>query len=176
MPNLKPFRDINEHDVINLYKFISGTANKGTFVKILSGFNNEDSNVGITLDASAQTYTNTVSPRWTVKPSVDGCTSGDLPIGFLLYDVRETDENGERLYYHPRKAAEMQAVVSGQAVPILTRGMVLYSGVAGFVTPGNSVYSAANGELSVSGTSSHRVGYALGPKDARGWTLIKVDL
>jgi hypothetical protein len=174
--NIKPFRDVNEHDVINFYKHVSGTALKGQFVKIVSGFINEDSNVEFAVDASASTFVNTVSPRWAVKSSVNGCTSGDLPIGMTLYDVKETDENGERLYYNPRKQHEMQAVLSGQAVPILTRGLILYSGVAGFVSPGASLYSAANGELSVSGTASHKVGYALGPKDAKGWVLIKIDL
>ena len=36
MATLRPFRDYNEHDVINLFKF-SGTipANKGTLVKVI---------------------------------------------------------------------------------------------------------------------------------------------
>ena len=52
----------------------------------------------------------------------------DVPLGMLLYDVREDDENGEKLIFNPRKAAENDYVISGQAVPILTRGIVLYSG------------------------------------------------
>jgi hypothetical protein len=44
-------------------------------------------------------------------------------------DVRELDENGEKLVYNPRKAAEMNVVVSGQVVPVLTKGVVLYEGV-----------------------------------------------
>jgi hypothetical protein len=176
MPNLKPFRDIDEHDVLNLYKALSGTVAKGTFVKIVSGFVNEESNMDFIQDPVQATYGNTVSLRYGVKPYVNGCTSGDLPIGMTLYDVKETDENGDRLINNPRKQAELQCVVSGQAVPILTRGIVLYSGVAGFVTAGSSLYSSANGELSVSGTSTHVVGKALGPKDTKGFVLIRIDL
>jgi hypothetical protein len=178
MPTLKPFRDVNPHDVINFFKFESGTANKGTFVKIVSGFDNEDPNgqVAYANDITAQSYGNTVSMRYGVKPYVTATASGDTPIGMLLYDVRETDENGERLWYHPRKQAEMQCVISGQAVPILTKGMVLYSGISGVpgaVTAGQSVYTFGNGELCTSGATSARVGYTLGPKDAKGWTLIR---
>lgn len=179
MPNIKPFRDVDPHDVLNLFKFESGTANKGTFVKIVSGFDNEDvnGNVAYANDITASTYQNTVSMRYTVKPYVTACASGDTPIGMLLYDVREVDENGERLWYHPRKAAEMQCVISGQAVPILTKGMVLYSGISGVgngaVTAGQSIYTNAFGELCNSGSTTARVGFTLGPKDTKGWTLIK---
>ena len=34
-----------------------------------------------------------------------------------------TDENGEKLLYNPVKRAELQAVLSGQAVPVATRGI-----------------------------------------------------
>jgi hypothetical protein len=179
MPTLKPFRDIDPHDVINLFKFESGTANKGTFVKIVSGFDNEDPNgqVAYANDITAASYGNTVSMRYTVKPYVTATTSGDVPIGMLLYDVRETDENGERLWYHPRKQAEMQCVISGQAVPILTKGMVLYSGITGVgpaaVTAGQSLYTSMFGELSTTGSATNRVGFTLGPKDSKGWTLIR---
>ena len=45
--------------------------------------------------------------------------------------VRELDENGERLIHNPRKAAEMGVVVKGQAVPILTRGVLHVTGLNG---------------------------------------------
>lgn len=173
---IRPFRDVDEHDVINLYKTRSGTMTKGMLVKIVSGFVNDNSNWVLGADPTAQAYGNTVSPRWSVPFFVDTCNSGDKPIGMLLYDVKETDENGERLYYHPRKAAELQCVISGQAVPLATRGIFLYSGVAGFVTAGNKAYSSAFGEISVSGTSTHEVGVFLGPKDSNGHVLVKLDL
>ena len=45
------------------------------------------------------------------------------PLGILLRDVRAKDENGENLLYYPEKKEELQCVVSGEAVPIATRGL-----------------------------------------------------
>jgi hypothetical protein len=174
MPTLKPFRDYSEHEVINLFGFEGATANKGTFVKPLVGWTDEDELQF--LGAVGASYTNTVSERYGVKARVVATTSGDLPIGMLLYDVRETDENGEQYKFNPRKAAENNITISGQACPILKRGIVNYSGLAGTPSLGGSVYSAANGELSVTGTATHVVGRALGLKDSKGFVLIEVNL
>ena len=100
----------------------------------------------------------------------------------LLYDVREDDENGEKLIFNPRKAAENDYVISGQAVPILTRGIVLYSGAtlaADTVSPGDTVYAAAAGELAKDAdhvSKAPAVGKALGTKDANNHMLLKIEL
>lgn len=189
MPTIRPFRDINQHNVLNLYTFNpSGTypAVKGTFVKVLSGWNTEQ-NLTELGDVGAH-YGNVVSQRYGIAASVATCTSsGDSAIGMLLYDVRETDENGEKLVYHPDKAARMQAVVSGQAVPILQKGLVLYSGVngggkiqAGAVVPGAPAYLGTDGGINTSGSlvnaSVTRIGTFVGVPDANNWVLLKVDL
>ena len=36
MPNLLPFRDYDEHDVINLFAYDGTSVNKGTLVKVKS--------------------------------------------------------------------------------------------------------------------------------------------
>jgi hypothetical protein len=83
----------------------------------------------------------------------------------------------------------MQAVVSGQAVPVLTKGIVLYSGNltsggADSVTAGAKVYAdmLRQGDISSSSTESTggvaqtQVGHALGAVDEDGFILLKIDL
>lgn len=177
MPTLRPFRQYAENDVINLFAYQTGvnSVNKGTFVKIASGWTNSD-NLGY--DAlNGTVFQNTVSLRYSVKPRVTATTSGDAPLGMMLMDVREYDENGEWLLYHPRKAAEMQAVISGQAVPIVTRGIFLYSGISGTVAAGSNLCCGYNGELTtnVNAGTATVVGKCLGPKDGNGHVLIRID-
>jgi len=102
---------------------------------------------------------------------VQTCTSGDTPLGMLMYDVAEVDENGEKLVWHPRKAHEMQTALSGQAVPILTRGIVLVNGIDVFngetVAAGTPLYAGDNGAI-ITNTLAEKenlvkIGQALGP-------------
>jgi len=44
-------------------------------------------------------------------------------IGVTLKQTLEQDENGEKLLYNPVKKDELQAVLSGQACPVATRGI-----------------------------------------------------
>ncbi len=188
MPTLRPLRDIDQHDVLNYFAFNpTGTypATKGNFVKILSGWSTEQQLAELGNPGAA--FPNSVSQRYGIQPFVVTCTnSGDNAIGCMLYDVRETDENGERLIFKPDKAAKMQAVLSGQAVPIVTRGVVLYSGVNGGNTPvvgvtaGAAAYLASDGGISTTGALNNafvtRVGTFLGPADKNGWVLLKIIL
>ena len=181
MPALKPFRSYNEGDVLNGFFRFSGTipATAGTFVKVVSGFLADQ---GSTLlgDVGAD-YGNLVSDRWGVPAQVGACNaSGDVPIGVLLHDVREVDENGEKLVFNPRKAIENGWTISGQAVSILPKGYVLYSGVAGTPTAGAPAFLGTNGDCNTSGSVANaavtRVGTFLSPKDAAGWVLLKLDV
>lgn len=183
MPTLKPQRDVDSHDIINQFKFnLSGavtTASKGTFVKILSGLLS-DQNV-VMLGSPGASYTNTVSQRYGVQPSVVACdASGDAAIGMLLYDTREFDENGEKLIFNPDKAAQMQVSVSGQPTPIVTRGWFVYSGVQGSPIAGQPAYLHTDGGLVAVAAgltvTATRVGTFLGPKDANGFVYFKLNL
>jgi len=171
---IKPFRDYSEHDVINLFAFDQASGDKGVVVKVSTGWTNED-NLG-TAPVGNQ-YPNTVSNRWTVNARVTTAGSGDsAPLGILLYDVREYDENGELLIFHPRKAAEMQAVLSGQAVPILRRGLILYSGALGQPGVGSGVYIGGNGVLSATGQpNATKIGTFLGTGDSHGYVLTSLN-
>ena len=96
-----------------------------------------------------------------------------------LVAVRDLDENGEKLIYNPRKAAEMGVVVPGQSVPILTRGLIMVKSAHATWAPaaGGTVYAGLSGELTSSNANSVvAVGVALGAKDSNGYVLVKLEL
>ena len=176
---LRPFRDYDEHDVINLYTFSGALpVTKGHMVTITRGWlNTAEQNVRLG-DVGAA-YANTVSERYGVDAHVGLCSASTTPLGMMLYDTKETDENGEKLIFNPRKAVEMEVCVSGQAVPVLTRGILLYSGTQlASETPaaGTALYSDANGELSTGTAAGGQVGTALGAKDSNNHVLVRLNL
>lgn len=188
MPTLLPQRNYNDHDVYNVFKFNpTGTypVSKGTFVKIGSGLTLDQQT--IMLGSVGAAWNNTVSQRYGVQPFVATCTnSGDAAFGMLLYDVRETDENGERLIYHPDKQDKMQVSLSGLPVPVVTRGMFVFSGIEGSL-PTNAgftnAYLGINGGLTISGNASDaanglvtKVGKFIGPANSQGQVYLKLEL
>jgi hypothetical protein len=62
-----------------------------------------------------------------VNLKITGSTSGEIPLGLTLYQTAKNDENGEKLLYNPTKQTELQALLPGQAVPVLTKGIVTLS-------------------------------------------------
>lgn len=188
MPNIKPFRDIDEHDVRNGFYAWSGTipTTKGTLVKISSGYS-IDAELINDLGNAGAAYSNTVSQRagltTTVGP-VNG--SGDNVYGMLLYDVRELDENGLPLKWDAAKQARMQCTISGQSVVLVKRGLFLYSGVNGGanpvvgVTPGAFAYAGTDGGINVSGSVGNagvtKVGQFAGLPNKDGWVLLDLNI
>lgn len=197
--SLKPFRQHAETDVINLFslqdddgdivasyadlKADGAKMTKGILVSVKgNGWKNSDDPVGNAGIGNAGVgIANTVSLRYGVAAAVEPYKAGEEPLGITLWDVAEVDENGEKLVYNPRKAAEMQAVVSGQAVPVLTKGIILYSGLMSADAPaaGDPVYAhkTQGGQLNKAvQTDAPKVGIALGDIDEDGFQLIKIDL
>jgi hypothetical protein len=150
---LLPNRSINEKDVINNYSFDSNSGEAGTFVKVSAG--------NLTLDPVeygdfgpfANSLGNATSQYPFVPQKVSTAGTGDagLVLGMLLRDVREFDENGERLLYYPQKKFDLQCVLSGEAVPVATRGVVDINvrGLAGGVCPsvGQAAVVVAGGKV-----------------------------
>jgi len=183
MPTLRPFRDYNEKDVLNLYTF-SGTAfvdpvyqvtaYKGTFVQITGdGFRPDNEPIEMVGAYGNFTVNNFVAQRYGAAAKVatlQNPNGGVAPLGMTLFDMRELDENLIPLKYNPRKAAEMEAVISGQVVPIVRRGTFLYSGIrtSGGIAcvAGGSAYAGYNGEIATSGV--YKVGVFLGQTGAAG--------
>ena len=180
MPTLAPYRNYNDHDVIQNFTF-SGTlpVSKGTFVKVISGLMT-DQNL-VMLGSVGAAWANTVSQKYGIQPTIGACTSsGDNALGMLLYDVKIVDENDEVLLYHPEKAAQMQVSLSGQPTPVVTRGIFLYSGASGTPVAGGKAYLANNGLIQYLApdavATATRVGTFLGPKDSAGFAYIKINL
>ena len=148
---LRPFRDYDEHDVLNLFAFgddavALGTTDvvyAGSVVKIKTGWSNSDETQDMIGDVGAG-YDNTVSQRWGVTAEVEYCNGGaETRLGITLYDVREYDENQEALKFNPRKQDELQAVLTGQAVPVATKGRFLFA-TGAWVADGAAVTAGAS--------------------------------
>lgn len=131
---LYPFRQYSEHDVINLFAndtvdstpSTNGNGSAGVFVKVSAG--------NLDLDPITYATNDTVLGKTDYPflgaaqyPSVPltftAATAGSPVLGITLNQTLLTDENGEKLLYNPVKRAELQSVLSGQAVPVATRGI-----------------------------------------------------
>jgi hypothetical protein len=175
MPTLRPFRDYDEKDVINLFAYSGAVPlNKGTLVKIAVGFRNDLDTLEMLGSYGDFAVSNVVAQRYGALPKVVVADTGSNPVGMTLFDIRELDENNIPLKYNLRKAAEMEAVLSGQAVPVVTRGTFLYSGAVGSVTAGSDAYAGSAGQISATGT--FKVGKFLGPTGADGSCLVWLNI
>jgi hypothetical protein len=192
MALLKPFRQVSENDVVNLFAFDGSAATRGAIVKLETAAakawkgDNEFDNVSIN-----NSYPNTLSDRYSVTARVSMCGSGEVPFGMLMYDVAEYDENGEKLIWHPRKAHEMQVSLSGQAVPVLTRGIVLVNGIdttshnTVAVGAGVKVYAGGQTDATAGSIVTHSsapvalrksyLGFCVGAASANGDVLVKLE-
>lgn len=193
MPTLRPFRDYQEKDVINMFAY-SGTlpVNRGTLVKISTGFLVTDDSLEM-LGPVGATYNNTVSERYGTYAKIVWTSAGDAALGILLKDVKEYDENGLPLKFNPIHAAELDVVISGQTVPVVRRGMFLYSGevlASQSGLPHTKLYAGNSGQLTTgvtvgllpgvlpaaTGVTSPAVGYCLGAKDTNGCQLVFLNI
>lgn len=183
---IKEFQ-VNEYNVINMLSY-SGTlpATAGTAVTFVSssGWRVDDNDVSVVSWPGIATYGNTLSPRWNTGPQVRAAGSGDAILGILRYDVREVDENNLPLKFYPQKAAENNWIISGQTVPIITKGFVFYSGanVAGSITAGSVAYvsgaaGSEAGELAVgTNASTAKLGRVWGaPGATNKFFLLQVE-
>lgn len=147
-----PFRQYAEQDVINLYALAGadinaqldtkGNGDAGVFVKVHAG----DLDGG-PVEYNSSTYLGKTDypyvgrdyyPNNVLQIATAG--TGDAVLGMTLNQTAKADENGEKLIYYPQKALENQAVVSGQAVPVLSRGIVTLNGESAAGAFGNNAY------------------------------------
>ena len=133
---LLPFRQYDENDVINLFandvadakSTTNGNGSAGVFVSIKSGGGNFSKDPITYVDRTelGASYDHTKNQYPEVQLKVTAASVGALAgevIGVTLKQTVETDENGEKLLYNPVKKDELQAVLSGQACPVATRGI-----------------------------------------------------
>ena len=136
---LLPFRQYNEHDVVNMFALNSdavltnttddGSGSNGVFVKVSNGDFNQDVISYATDSYLGKTdYPFVAAEMYPSNPlTVTPAKSGELPLGITLNQTAKNDENGEKLLYNPTKAAELQAVLPGQSVPVATKGIFTLS-------------------------------------------------
>ena len=195
MPQLRPLRDYDEKDVLNLYTFsgqpwgVTGIVNKGTLVGLLpgGGWRNDQDPTNIigsygdfsVNNVQALRYGNTAAVTFYGTGVATGGYINESPLGLTLFDIRELDENTIPLKYNPRKAAELEACISGQAVPIVIRGTFLYSGLTGSFGAGAALYGSTSGTITAYNNVAAnltRVGTALGGTGVDGSALIRFSL
>jgi hypothetical protein len=190
MAELRPFRDYDEKDVINLYALdVSGITmtswatrvSHGTLVKLSSEGWKNDHEIEMLGTAGAHSISGVVHERYGVKAKVEVTAANtDAVLGMTLNHVAEVDENGEQLKFNPRKASELEACIAGQAVPIVTRGIFLIedatlASALGAASAGTSLAPAANGGIEVWNSGETLIGKTLGDP-AGNLVLIKLEL
>jgi hypothetical protein len=146
-----PYRDYSEHDVLNLFSLdtsaytianaksdaAAGEAfDSGVVVKVKTGelpgdMNNADSGLATSGDLRDYLGASPTSAHigYNAYPyngmTVEPADAGEVAVGITLRETLAYDENGEKLLYYKQKLDEAQAVLPGQTVPVLTRGLVL---------------------------------------------------
>jgi hypothetical protein len=192
MPNLLPFRDYSEHEVLNFFA-CTAIVNKGTLVKPKRSWKSVGATDKMTagpLDLGASApgalYPNTVTNNFELVGQVEPIVNyDDVPtaIGVLLKDVAEFNEYGEKYVFNPREAAEMDVIIKDiQAVPILTRGVILVNeidttnrgGGGGNPDIGDAAYVGGNGRIGTDGIVV--IGKFLSRLDENGYALVKISI
>jgi len=139
---LLPFRQYDENDVVNLFALKADSVNlksvgpnddginaDGVLVSVVSGTYGGDT---INFDdvnnqGFFATYSSPVGRnQYPANPlKVEAASSGNHnAIGVTLRSTLAIDENGESLLFNPVKKDELQAVLSGQTVPVLSKGII----------------------------------------------------
>ena len=138
---LLPFRQYSDHEVINLFSVNldglpqelkamapndDGINADGVLVEIDAGNMAENDVVSVTADGRFQgQFAPPVgqNPYPTVPLKVKPCETPANAMGMTLAQTLSHDENSENLLYNPVKKDELNAVLSGQACPLATRGI-----------------------------------------------------
>jgi hypothetical protein len=168
---LLPFRQYNEHFVVNMFALdtaklslgvvasnthaASGDHDAGLLVKVKG--NGADLGAGYGSDAELNAYMGTTSyPHvgFNENPEAFGKfepvdSNDDIVLGVTLNQTLAYDENGEKMLYYRQKALEHQAVLPGEAVPVLTKGIITVA--ANGVESGSAPTAGAQVGVSVNG-------------------------
>ena len=217
---LLPFRQYNEHFVVNMFALdtaklslgavaanthaTAGDHDAGILVKVKG--TGADLGAGYGGDASLKSYMGATSyPHvgFNENPEAFGkfepAGGTDVVLGVTLNQTLAYDENGEKMLYYRQKALEHQAVLPGEAVPVLTKGIITVAanGVISGSEPtaGAQVALGAGGKFrTATGTANTVVGtcLAVGDRDGQhdsnaadywatngstgGYYIIKLDL
>lgn len=196
-----PLGDYDSHDIVNFFsKDQTGVA--GELVKIVRS--NPSSSHGFSAASNGASFNRVTNLRYETSDKVKATAGGQYVdtkynvLGLTLNATLETDENGFPIRFNDRRKAELQCVVSGEAVPVLRRGIIgVYStAYTGTPTVGYAVvpYTGGNGLLhfvdpsntgqvgTIGQTSLYRenqvIGYCLSASGSEfgGYALISLEL
>lgn len=152
--NLLPFRQYAEAEVINFFA-LNGTGQNGLFVALETGQQSPADADGYTSTAVGANYTNVYAPRYENKRKVRLAAATDTKfnaVGVTLHTTAEYDNHGNKLVLMPHtRRDELGFVVSGETVPVLTRGIVTLGQGAyvGTPIPGYVGVLTGNGQIAV---------------------------
>lgn len=188
---LLPFRQYNEHFVINLFRLklegetianfkadnnSSGNHDAGLLVKVSdvnwaksepAGYDvaaAEKSVLDGYLGASKSNFPHVAANSYpAAQPMFEVADADDKPLGVTLRQTLAFDENGEKLLYYRQKLEDLYGVLPGEVVPVLTKGVITVaaSAVDGALT--GDVFVADGGQFK--GTGTNKVGTVLGVGD-----------
>jgi hypothetical protein len=159
---LLPFRQYDENDVINFYSLDAETGEAGSVVKVSSA-NLDNEPVQYVERGDSDSFLNTLGKGLSLYPEVpykvtkmESTGGNEKALGILLRDVRNKDENGENLLYYPQKKEELQCVVSGEAVPIATKGIFTINtrGLTNGVSPTVNQFAVPSLNGTITGVTS----------------------
>ena len=186
--NLKPYRDIDEHDVVvGLFALNTATGSKATPVVIQGSGTNTNAAIGVSANLAPARLVNVYSPRWAVAARVRQAVSGERPFGVTLYDTLEVNQWSYPLIYDKMRREELQATVSGQSTNILRKGIItvgpLPTGVVPDATTNRYAVVRTTGDWGTlsqpTGTSGAYnpaiFGEYLGPKDTDGYVIVSIN-
>jgi len=188
---LLPFRQYDENDVVNLFA-LNADSVAGGGLKAISP-NDDDINAdGVLVEVSngdmvlndvvdvsedsrfMASYNSPVGrnpyPTNPLKVATPAA-SGNKVLGVTLRQTLSVDENGESLLFNPVKKDELQAVLSGQTVPVLSKGIItVHENAVESSSPvavGSELAASQNGKFALKGASDASVGICIGT-GARG--------
>ena len=195
---LLPFRDYDEHEVVNLFKsagnlddFIDlSSATKrstkqgdaGVFVKVSAGSLSDESDAWDPIDVKSNPTSllgktdyppvgRNTYPQASL--SVEPVSSASDPcLGVTLRQTVVRDELGENLLYNPIKKDELYGVLPGEAVPVLSRGLITLTddAIAAGTAVGDRLVPHFNGRASgVAGGSVAATDNVIGTVIASGY-------
>lgn len=185
MPNtyLKPFNQVDSFNELNFNCPLSGqTVYRGCVVRFAaSGINLQNNNNIVNWTPAGNLAYGSYMPFYgaptggTFIPARSGETL--YAVGVTVYDQLTYDEYQTYLPYNNYRAEQIRAVITGQSMPIIQQGIVLYSGVdnpsAASAWSGVQVSDTVAGGIKIVGPAvTPRIGKCLGPVDANGYVPV----
>lgn len=190
--NLLPLRDYDEHDVINFCSLQEPVANMGSLVQWQGSGINVDLLTATPVGNLSLQLSNTFNPLWETLSKVKlttGTVAASQVAGMIVFNVREVDENGDKIRYNRTKMIEQQTVASGKNVPFAYEGIFLIGDFDN--RSGADLVGAKAGKAVIASTSGGgiigvgaesltpalgRLGTFQGPANRNGYALIKLDI